>query len=106
MTELKPEREQDEPEALRSAAVEALQSAAREGDPKESDRLTRHGLALIERARAIRHRPRSPISEADRATVASDPRTQETERPSHSRKLTAKVISTLWRLCWHRGRRC
>jgi hypothetical protein len=102
MTELEPEREEDEPEALRSAAVEALQSAARQSDPKESDRLTRHGLALIERARAIGHRRRSGISEADGATVRNEPRMQENEGPRHSLTLAAKFIATLRRLCWWR----
>ncbi|HKM72663.1 MAG TPA: hypothetical protein VJX94_21810 [Stellaceae bacterium] len=100
MTELDPEREEDEPETLRSAAVEALQSAARQSDPEESDRLTRHGLALIERARAIGHRRRGTISEADGATVRNDPRLQENEEPRHSGKLMAKFIATLRRLCW------
>jgi len=102
MTELDPEREEDEPAALRSAAVEALQSAARQSDPKESDRLTRHGLALIERARAIGHRRRSGISEADGANVRNEPRIQEQEGPHHLRKVTAKFIATLWRLRWWR----
>jgi len=67
MTELDPEGEEDEPAALRSAAIEALQSAARQNDPKEFDQLTRYALALIERARAIGHRRQSAISEADGA---------------------------------------
>src|SRR5215510_8239341 len=41
-----------------SAAVEELQSAARQKDPKEFDRLSRYGLALIERARTIGQRRR------------------------------------------------
>jgi len=45
MTELEPESEEDEPSELRSAAVEALQSVARQNDPKEYDRLTRYALA-------------------------------------------------------------
>lgn len=105
MTELDPEREEDEPETLRSAAVEALQSAARQSDPKESERLTRHGLALIERARAIRHRRRGTVSEADGAIVRNEPRMQETEGPRHSGTLTAKFIATLRRLCWWRTAR-
>jgi hypothetical protein len=105
MTELEPEREEDEPEALRIAAVEALQSAARQSDPKESDRLTRHGLALIERARAIGHRRRTGISEANGAPVRNAHRMQEEERPRRSRSLRAKLIATLWRLCsWRIGR--
>jgi hypothetical protein len=104
MIELEPEREEDEPEALRSAAVEALQSAARQSDPKESDRLTRHGLALIERARAIGHRRRNGISEVDAAPVRNAHRMQEEERPRRSRSLTAKLVATLRRLCsWRPG---
>jgi hypothetical protein len=104
MTELEPEREEDEPEALRGAAVEALQCAARQSDPKESDRLTRHGLALIERARAIGHRQRNGISEVDGAPVRNAHRMQEERRPRGSRSLTAKLIATLWRLCsWRPG---
>ena len=102
MTELDPEREEDEPETLRSAAVAALQSAARQSDPKESDRLTRHGLALIERARAIGHRRRGTILEANGAPVRNDPRIQEQEGPRHSPTLTAKFIARFWRLCWWR----
>ena len=45
----------EDPKGLRSAAVDALQNAARQTDPREFDRLTRHALALIERARAIGH---------------------------------------------------
>ena len=102
MTELEPGRAEDEPEALRSAAVEALQSAARQSDPKESDRLTRHGLALIERARAIGHRQRNGISEVDGAIVWDARRKEEEERPRRSRSLTGKLIATLWRLCSRR----
>ena len=100
MTEFEPDWEENDPEALRSAAVEVLQSAARQSDPKESDRLTRHGLALIERARAIGHRRRNGISVADGAPVRNEPRVQEQKGPSHSRKRTAKCIAGLWRLCW------
>ena len=69
MTELDPDREEDEPAALRDAAVEALQNAARQNDPKEFERLTRFGLALIERARAIGRRRHRAISEADLTVV-------------------------------------
>jgi hypothetical protein len=41
--------------ALRRAAVDTLRDAARQTDPREFSRLTRHALALIERARAIGH---------------------------------------------------
>ena len=55
MTDPEPERKAEDPTKLRSAAVEALQSAARQDDPDEFDRLTHHALGLIDRARAIRH---------------------------------------------------
>jgi hypothetical protein len=104
MTELEPEREEDEPEALRSAAVEALKSAARQSDPKESDRLTRHGLTLIERARAIGHR-QNGTSEVDGTSMWNVSRMQEEKRPHRSRSSTARLITTLWRLCsWRPGR--
>ena len=96
MTELDPEREEDEPAALRSVAVDALKSAARQSDPKESDRLTRHGLALIERARAIGYRRRSGISEADGATVRNEPHMQE----RHPLTLAAKFIAALLVAGW------
>jgi len=53
MTDLEPPPEKGEAAELRSAAAEALKSAARQTDPREFDRLTRHALGLIERARAI-----------------------------------------------------
>jgi hypothetical protein len=64
----RPEKPED-PEVLRSAAVDALRDAARQSDPREFNRLTRHALALIERARAIRHGGRSAVSEAAEAEV-------------------------------------
>ena len=105
MMELDPASEENEPEALRSAAVEALQSAVRQSDPKESDRLTRYGLELIERAHAIGHRRRNGVSEVDGAPVRNARRMEEAGGPGHSRKLAARLIATLWRLCsWRIGR--
>jgi len=97
-----PTSEEDKPAALRSAAVEALQRAARQNDPKEFDRLTRYALALIERARTIGHGLGGPTSEANDAAVPSE---QEKEEPRYSRKLTAKLIAALWRLCSWRTER-
>src|SRR5271168_4215572 len=76
-----PESESDEEKAreLRSAAAECLQSAARQSDPREFDRLTRHALGLIERARAIQHRQRRAAS-----------------RTPMSRKYMVEFIGTLW----------
>jgi hypothetical protein len=98
MTELDPQKEEDEPSILRSAAAEALQCAARQSDPREFDRLTRYALALIERARAIRHRRHRPISETDGAVVPSELPVQEKEGPALSRRLKPRFIATLRRL--------
>jgi hypothetical protein len=54
MSDFEPRSAEEEAEDLRDAAVEALQSAARQNDPREFDRLTRLALRLIEWARAIR----------------------------------------------------
>jgi hypothetical protein len=53
MTDLVRSEEPEDPNELRSAAVDAPKDAARQTDPREFNRLTRHVLALIERARAI-----------------------------------------------------
>ena len=95
MTELDPEKEEDKPATLRSAAVEALQSAARQSDPKEFDRLTRYALALIERARAIGHRRQRAISEADGAVVPSE---QGKGGTGPSPRSKARFLATLRRL--------
>ena len=55
MTHSEPEHEAEDPADLRNAAVKALQSAVRQHDPHEFDRLTRHALRLLQRARAIGH---------------------------------------------------
>ena len=107
MTEFDAEREEEESTAaLRSAAVEALQSAARQRDPKEFDRLTRYALGLIERARAITHRRRGGISGADGADTPDEHRAEEKQGPDASRKPRAKIIAKLWRRgLWRTGRR-
>lgn len=64
MTDFGRPEESEDPNELRSAAVDALQNAARQSDPREFNRLTRHALALIERARTIRHGRESAVSEA------------------------------------------
>ena len=97
MKERDPESEQEKPAALRSRAVELLQSAARQNDPREFDRLTRYALALIERARVRRHGlggtpPRgTPVLRED----SGRPKTQELQTQG---KLRAKLIGALSRL--------
>ena len=69
MTDLDPREEEEDPKELRSAAVDALKEAARQGDPQEFNRLTRHALALIERARAFGHGRQHAVSEATEKQV-------------------------------------
>jgi hypothetical protein len=90
---------EEEPAALRSAAIEALQSAARQKDPKEFDRLTRYGLALIERARAIRQRRRGIGSEGDEPAFPGEQLTRR-EQNGLGRvcKSTAALLNKLWRV--------
>ena len=63
MTDLDRPEEPEDPKELRSAAVDALKAAARQSDPREFNRLTRHALALIERARTIAHGRQHAASE-------------------------------------------
>jgi formiminotetrahydrofolate cyclodeaminase len=77
MTDLDRPEHTEDPKELRSAAVDALKDAARQSDPEEFNRLTRHALTLIERARAIGHRRRhalsdAPETEASRNATRSD----------------------------------
>ena len=102
MTELEPQDGSENITGLRSAAVKALESAARQSDPEEFDRLTRHALMLIERARAIGHRRRSVASEAEATDMRGEHRVQEKDGPRPSRKFTAKSVAVLWRLCLRR----
>ena len=95
MTDLDRPEEPEDPKELRSAAVDALQNAARQTDPQEFNRLTRHALALIERARAIGHGREHAVSEA-----------AETHAPQRDdavgRGLSLKIIKFIVRL-WHRS---
>jgi hypothetical protein len=63
---------EEDAEDLRNAAVEALQSAARQSDPREFDRLTRLALRLIEWARAIRRGRRRAVSQTGSGSVSRD----------------------------------
>ena len=71
MDEFESRSDDEEAVELRDAAVEALQSAARQSDPREFDRLTRLGLGLIERAQVIRQGRRA-VSRSDGAPEAQD----------------------------------
>jgi hypothetical protein len=89
-----PEPEQarkEEPAALLSAAIEALRNAARQKDPREFDRLTRYGLAPIERACAVGQGRRRAASERDEPALARKPlRTlREKHGPGRLRNLPA-----------------
>ena len=94
MTDLDPREEPEDPQKLRSAAVDALKDAARQSDPQEFNRLTRHALALIERARAIRHGRQHAVSETD-ATRVLTKNDKEIARSPH------KIIEFIVGL-WHR----
>src|SRR5271166_1476101 len=97
MTDLESGSNEEKATALRSAAAECLQSAARQSDPREFDRLTRHALGLIERARAIQRRRRRAVSGSNGAPVTQDGSpTLRKETPSMSRKYMVEFIGTLW----------
>jgi hypothetical protein len=83
----------EDPKELRSAAVDALQNAARQTDPQGFNRLTRHALALIERARAIGQGRQNAVFEATETQVF---RKEDAVRPGLSRKII-KFIVSLWR---------
>ena len=93
MTDLDPQDESEDPQELRSAAVDALKDAARQSDPQEFNRLTRHALALIERARAIRHGRHYAGSEAAGTRVLP---TNGKEKPRSSHKIIEFIIR-IWR---------
>lgn len=96
MTDTEPEGATEDPTELRSAAVEALQSAVRQSDPREFDRLTRHALALIDRARAIRRRRRRAVPEGDE-TVDSRDKDETGEAEGMRCNPMQKFIRALWR---------
>ena len=85
----------EDPKELRSAAVDALQKAARQTDPQEFNRLMRHALALIERARAIGHGQEHPVSEATETQVLPK---DDAVRPGLSHKIIKFIVSL-----WHRS---
>lgn len=85
--------EKEDPNELRSAAVDALRHAARQTDPQEFSRLTRRALALIERARVIRHDREHAVSEAAEAQVLQG---DAVVRPGLSDKII-KFIVRVWR---------
>jgi len=85
--------EPEDPKALRRAAVDTLRDAARQTDPREFSRLTRHALALIERARAIRHGRQYAGSEAAGTRVL--PKNGK-EKPRSSHKIIEFIIR-IWR---------
>ena len=88
MVERDPESEEEKPAALRSVAVEALQSAARQNDPNECDRLIRYALALFERARVIRQ-DRLTVWDGNAPPSRRERRTQRKEDPSPLRNRRA-----------------
>jgi hypothetical protein len=106
MANLEPQAEAAEAMELRSAAAASLQSAARQSDPREFDRLTRHALRLIELARAIQYGRRRAVSKECKPSVSrGNFPMSEKKGPPMSRKLIAELIGTLWRLCFWRNER-
>ena len=95
MTDLDRPEEPEDPKELCSAVVDALKDAARQSDPREFNRLTRHALALIERARAIGHGRPHPASETAASQVLSK-NDQVKPRP------LSKIIEFIVRL-WRRS---
>lgn len=86
----------EEPEDRTSFAARlsnALKDAARQSDPREFNRLTRHALALIERARAIGHGEQRVISNVPETQVLQK---DDAVRPGLSHKII-KFIVRLWR---------
>jgi hypothetical protein len=93
MTGLGRPNKPEDPQQLRSAAVDALKDAARQSDPREFSRLTRHALALIERARAIGHGRPHPALETAASQVTSR---DDQVKPRPFSKIIEFVVR-LWR---------
>jgi len=93
MTDFDRPEEPEDPNELRSAAVDALKDAARQSDPQEFNRLTRHALALIERARAIGQGREHAVSQPAEMQVSQK---DDAVRPGLSHKII-KFIVRLWR---------
>ena len=116
MDDPEPRSEGGEATELRSAGAASLQSAVRQSDPREFDRLTRHALRLIELARAIQCGRRRAVLREYGPEVSPDnvpksektrdnlPKSEKKGLPM-SRKLIAEFIGTLWRLCFWRNER-
>jgi len=96
MTHSEPESERDDPATLRNAAVKALQTAVRQNDPHEFDRLTRHALRLLQRARAIGHGLRARPGETP--ALWEDNGMAKTEDIGEPSKLKVKFTTKLCRL--------
>jgi hypothetical protein len=105
MTDFEPEAETESPAELRNAAIEALQNAARQRDPNDFGRLTRHALHLIERARAIPHGRRRAVPEVEGMSALRSKDEQARRKESRvPRKLGAKFIGVLCRFSSWRAR--
>ena len=95
MTDLDRPEAPEDLKGLRSAAVDALQNAARQTDPQEFNRLTRHALALIERSRAIGHARQHAVPDAAETRVLQK---DDAVRPGLSHKIIKFIVSL-----WHRS---
>jgi len=106
MDDPEPRSEGGEATELRSAAAASLQSAVRQNDPREFDRLTHHALRLIELARAIQHgRQRAVSTESGQSVSRDNLLTSKKKGRPMSRKLMTEFLGTLLRLCsWRSGR--
>jgi aquaporin Z len=92
MTDLEPPEEKRAAK-LRSAAAESLKNAARQSDPREFDRFTRHALGLIERARVI-EQGRRPARESMPHLVRH--RLMRRKTMDMTRRTAAEFFGTLW----------
>lgn len=102
MTHSEPEGKTEDPVNLRKAAVKALQSAVRQHDPREFDRLTRHALRLLQRARAIGHGLRARTG--GMLPVREENETEKTEDIGEPSKPRVKFTGMLFRLFSWRAR--
>jgi hypothetical protein len=107
MTHAKPQWDKKEAARLRGAAIRSLKGAARQSDPRESDRLTRHALDLIARARAIEHGWRcdvsktggargSPDSSYGPSVLRGDHEWERRNMMAIARPLSAEFFGTFW----------
>jgi aquaporin Z len=107
MTDAKPRSDDKEAAELRRAATESLKSAARQRDPREFDRLTRHALDLIARARAIENGGRRDVSRSSgaggapddvggSAVLRGDDELERRQMMVIARPLSAEFFGTFW----------